>query len=195
VIQVIEDFREYIKKPTNVILVVDTSGSMNDSNKLPKAKTAIASFINNITGKRDRLGMITFSTGINYNSGAQAVSDPYKSQLLDQIKNTSAGGNTAILDSVLEAYNQLQKVGSSDSINAIVVMTDGQENASTKTNQKSLVSLLSTSKVPIVVFAIAFGKDADTSIMKALADATKGQFRTADSFNIDDLYKIISTYF
>jgi hypothetical protein len=49
--------------------------------------------------------------------------------------------------------------------------------------------------VPVVVFSIAFGKDADTSVMKRLADITKGQFRQAESFNIEDLYKIISTYF
>jgi len=49
--------------------------------------------------------------------------------------------------------------------------------------------------VPVVVFSIAFGNDADPSIMKSLADATKGQFREANSFNILDLYKIISTYF
>ena len=47
----------------------------------------------------------------------------------------------------------------------------------------------------MVIFSIAFGSDADPAIMKKLADATKGQFRKADSFNIEDLYKLISTYF
>jgi len=56
VIQVIEDYRDYIKKPTNVILVVDTSGSMADKSKLPKVQAALVTFIGNITGKKDRLG-------------------------------------------------------------------------------------------------------------------------------------------
>jgi len=47
----------------------------------------------------------------------------------------------------------------------------------------------------VVIFSIAFGKDADTSIMKRLADVTNGQFRQAETFNIEELYKLISTYF
>ncbi len=195
VIQVIEDFRTYIKKPTNVVLVVDTSGSMNDASKLPNVKNALTAFVGQINGKNDRLGLISFSTAVNYSSGILSVTPDYKSSLVNKIQAMSAGGNTAVLDAVLEAYNQLQNLGDSSAINAIVVMTDGLENASAHTNLNGLVQTLSKGKTPVVVFSIAFGSDADESIMKRLADATNGQFRKADSFNIEDLYKIISTYF
>lgn len=195
VIQVIEDFQAYIKKPTNVVLVVDTSGSMKDSSKLPKVKDALTAFVGQINGKNDRLGLISFSTDVNYSSGILPVTVDYKASLVSSIQAMSAGGNTAVLDAVLEAYNQLQKVGDSNSINAIVVMTDGLENASSHTNLNGLAQTLSKGKVPVVVFSIAFGSDADETIMKSLANATNGQFRKADSFNIGDLYKIISTYF
>ncbi len=195
VIQVIQDFRSYIKKPTNVVLVVDTSGSMDDASKLPKVKNALVSFIGQISGKKDRVGLISFSSSINYSSGIQTLTADYRNSLTAEVQGLDAGGNTAILDAVLEAYNQIQALGDSQAINAIVVMTDGIENASTHTNLSGLANTLSRGKVPVVVFSIAFGSDADTSIMKRLADATKGQFRQADSFNIEDLYKIISTYF
>jgi Ca-activated chloride channel family protein len=100
-----------------------------------------------------------------------------------------------VYDSVLAAFQILQAQGNANSINAIVVMTDGKENASKQTNLNNLKAALTQAKVPVVVFSIAFGKDADTTDMKALAEATKGQFRQAESFNIEELYKIISTYF
>jgi Ca-activated chloride channel family protein len=194
VIQVIQDFRAYIKKPTNVVLVVDTSGSMADQSKLPRVKTALVSFIGQISGKKDRVGLISFSSGINNNSGIQTLTADYKDSLTSTINSLDAGGNTAILDAVLEANNQIQALGDTQAINAIVVMTDGIENASTHTNLNGLANILAKDKVPVVVFSIAFGSDADPVIMKRLADATNGQFRQADSFNIEDLYKIISTY-
>ena len=195
VIQVIEDYQAYIKKPTNVILVVDTSGSMADASKLPKVQTALLSFIGNIKGQKDRLGLIDFSDHIKYNSSLLPVNPANKDTLTHWVSQMSADGNTAVLDSVLDAYNELQKLGDSQAINAIVVMTDGRENSSTRTNLSKLQNTLTNAKVPVVVFSIAFGKDADVTIMKGLAQVTKGQFRQAESLNIEELYQLISTYF
>jgi Ca-activated chloride channel family protein len=194
VIQVIEDYRIYIKKPTNVMLVVDTSGSMAESSKLPRVQAALTSFIASIVGKNDRLGLIDFSDHIKYNSGLQTVTDAYKSTLTDRVQGMKAEGNTAILDSVNQAYAALQKLNQPQAINAIVVMTDGKENSSS-ISQSTLQNTIKNGQVPVVVFSIAFGSDADTSIMKMLADITKGQFRQAETFNIEDLYKLIATYF
>ncbi len=195
VIQVIEDFREYIKKPANIVLVVDTSGSMSDSSKLPRAQTALNSFIANIKSKNDRLGLIEFADRIKYDSGLNPVTSTYKDGLTSRVNSMVANGNTAVLDSVLAAYQELQKLGDSQAINAIVVMTDGRENSSRNTSQAGLEKTIVGGKVPVVVFSIAFGGDADTSVMKRLAEVTKGQFRQAETFNIDELYKLISTYF
>jgi Ca-activated chloride channel homolog len=195
VVQVVQDFRAYIKKPANIMLVVDTSGSMGDSSKLPNAKTALVSFVNQINGKNDRLGLISFSTSVTLQQPIQAISADYKSTLIETINSLKAGGNTAIMDAVLKAYTELQNRGDPQAINAIVVMTDGLENSSRNTTDSGLVKTISTGKVPVVIFSIAFGADADTTIMKKLADATKGQFRKADTIDIEDLYKLISTYF
>jgi Ca-activated chloride channel family protein len=195
VVQVVQDFQSYIKKPTNVILVVDTSGSMDDPNKLPKVQAALNAFIDNIKGTRDQVGLIEFSDHIKYSSGLATASIGYKESLKQAVNGMQAGGNTAILDAVLEAFTQLESQNDAQAINAIVVMTDGKENSSSRISQGSLENMLSTARVPVVVFSIAFGGDADPSIMKSLADATKGQFRESNSFNILDLYKIISTYF
>ncbi len=85
VIQVIEDYRAYIKRPTNVFLVVDTSGSMAAASKLPRAKTALLAFISNIKGQKDRLGLIDFSDRIKYNSGLLPVNSANKETLTNWV--------------------------------------------------------------------------------------------------------------
>jgi Ca-activated chloride channel family protein len=167
---------------------------MADSSKLPRVQTALTAFMGNIKGKNDRLGLIDFSDRIKYNSGVQSFDASFKNTLDARVKSLRAEGNTAVIDSVLEAYNTLQELNDPLAINAIVVMTDGKENAS-RTNITNLERVLTQGKVPVVVFSIAFGKDADTGIMKRLAEVTNGQFRQAETFNIEELYKLISTYF
>ena len=76
-------------------------------------------------------------------------------------------------------------------------MTDGKENASAiKLNQ--LVAKLQQGNergVPVVVFGIAYGEDADMGPLQAMADATGGQTYVGTIETIRNLYKILSTYF
>jgi hypothetical protein len=49
--------------------------------------------------------------------------------------------------------------------------------------------------VPIVVFSIAYGQDADMQMLRIISEPTGGQVREGDLETIRDLYKILSTYF
>jgi Mg-chelatase subunit ChlD len=91
----------------------------------------------------------------------------------------------------------LQELGDTDRINAIVVMTDGRENYS----DISLGRLTDYMRrgnetgVPVIVFAIAYGGDADYDTLNALAEATGGQVYEGTLETIRQLYTILSTYF
>jgi Ca-activated chloride channel family protein len=104
-------------------------------------------------------------------------------------------GDTALLDAVDLAYGSLQRRADTERINAIVVMTDGLENHSSISLKKLLSKLESQEDVPVVVFCIAYGKDADRATLQRIAEATGGQLREGDLETIRELYKILSTYF
>jgi Ca-activated chloride channel homolog len=193
VVQVVENAWSIVKKPTNVYMVVDTSGSMNAASKLPKVKSALEAFVGHINGIQDKIGIINFSTGVKYDTGLIKAD---KEKLNNIIGDMEAGGDTAILDAVLRAYEDLQRDGDPNAINALVVMTDGQENASTQIDLGQLNAKLADpdNRVKVVVFSIAFGSDADDSIMKSIAEHTKGQFSRSDEINIEKLYETISKY-
>ena len=117
--------------------------------------------------------------------------------LKDAVNALKANCSTAMLDGVAYAYDDLQKRNERDRINAIVVMTDGIENASS-IRLDTLVQKIkqgNQSCVPVIIFCIAYGGDADFSKLNALSDATGGQSRRADPETIRKLYKILSTYF
>ena len=106
-----------------------------------------------------------------------------------------ASGSTAMLDAAYSAALDLQSQADAGAINALVIMTDGEENAS----RRSLVDLQRLLEhpdaPPLVIFTIAFGDRADEEMMRAIAEIGGGQFRYADETDIEELYRVISTYF
>ncbi|MBS1252869.1 MAG: hypothetical protein MAG451_01912 [Anaerolineales bacterium] len=194
VVEVVRNVWWYTKRPTNVFLVVDTSGSMQGA-KLDRTKEALAAFIVQIRGDRDQVGLIDFGTGIKNIQTLRSTGDRTRQDLITLVENLEAYGDTALIDAVVEAFVDLQAAADQAAINAIVVMTDGQENHS-RNDMRDLRRLFEQEQsVPVVVFTIAFGSDADEDLLQEMADIGNGQFRRADETDIEELYRIISTYF
>ncbi len=196
VIEIVQSAWYLAKRPANIYLVADTSGSMGEQNKLPQAIDALDTFLDQVQGDRDRVGLVPFSSRV-YNAIALQDIGTQRAMLKSQVRALKASGSTALLDAVAYAYDDLQKRGERDRINAIVVMTDGMENASSiKLNTLTdKIKRGNASGVPVVIFCIGYGKDADWNVLNALADATGGFARRADPETIRKLYKILSTYF
>jgi Ca-activated chloride channel family protein len=192
VIKVVRDVWWYTKRHTNVYLVVDTSGSMR-GDKLAQAQIALHAFLDQIKGDIERVGLIQFASQVNIPVYLDELG--YNRAALESaVDGLRAEGDTALLDAIHEAYQRLQDQGDMERINAIVVMTDGRENYSSIT-LRSLARELENSSVPIVVFCIAYGGDADLETLRAIAEPTGGQVRMGDLETISDLYRILSTYF
>lgn len=195
VIEVVQNSWYYTKRPTNVYLVVDTSGSMAEGNKLERTQEALRAFVNQIKGQRDQVGIVDFASGIKGFTPLRTLDDQVRSDLLSQIDAMQADGGTALLDAVYDTTVDLLAKGDSDAINAVVVMTDGQENESRRSLAGIQDLLRGQSDQRLVIFTVAFGSDADEGLLQAIAEIGQGQLRRADETDIEELYRIISTYF
>ncbi len=195
VVQVVRDVWWLTKRHTNVYLVVDTSGSMAGE-KLAQTKEALLIFIEQIKGDTERVGLIPFASSVYQVQELDELGDN-RAQLLAAVGGLEASGDTAMLDAVDEAYGRLQHLNDTQRINAIVVMTDGRENNSytTLNHLARHIEEGNRTGVPVVVFSIAYGSDADMWTLEQIAEASGGQVRTGDVETIRGLYKILSTYF
>jgi Ca-activated chloride channel family protein len=195
VVEVVQNVWWYTKRRTNVYLVVDTSGSMRGE-KIEAVREALRIFLEQIKSDQERVGMVEFSSQVNHIIPLEELGKN-RAELERAVSALQAGGNTALLDGVRAAYVRLQQMNDRERINAIVALTDGQENASSVSLRQLTREMQqgNRSGVPVVIFAVAFGKDADMNVLRALADATNGQVRKGDLETIRQLYKILSTYF
>lgn len=195
VVAVVQNVWWYTKRPTHVLLVVDTSGSMEEKDKISLTRVALSSFVEQIRGDRDQVGLIAFSTGVQTLRSLQTLDDAGRTNMQQAIEGLEARGNTALIDGVWDAYSELQVNNDPEAINAIVVMTDGQENNSNHTMNELRQRFQQAQEFQVVIFTIAFGANADEDVMRTMAEIGGGQFRRADETDIQELYKVISTYF
>ena len=110
-------------------LVIDVSGSMNEEQKLLKAKKAVQDMVN-MLGSRDTLSLMVFSTKFAWVKQSVKMDEKGRKEMTAEIGSRIAQGETVRYDSVLEAYRQLQNGSQADRITAVVVLTDGEDNNS-----------------------------------------------------------------
>lgn len=194
VVSVVQNAWAAAKRRTNVILVVDTSGSMK-GDKLTNMQTALRTFLAQIPSDQERIGLVEFNSTVTSIIELDTLAKN-RGALTREIDGLQANGNTAFLDAVRTAYRRLQQTGDSERINAIVAMTDGRENASRVTLQQLADEMRAgNQKTPIIVFSVAYGGDADMKVLETLAQASGGQVRVGTPETIRELYKILSSYF
>ena len=193
VVDVVRNVWWYTKRHTNVYLVVDVSGSMRGE-KIQNTQIALSTFVEQVQGDMERVGLIEFSSEVRETVPMDELGHN-RAKLTGTIDNLDVGGDTALLDAVDLAYQLLRERADTERINAIVVMTDGLENYSEISLGELLRELKDQDDVPVIVFCIGYGKDADRRTLQRIAESTGGQLREGDLETIRELYKILSTYF
>lgn len=176
------------KKPANLYLVVDVSGSMTGQ-KLDGVKEALASFIDQVEGGRDQVGLITFSDEVNE---LEALRHPLdKNSLKSEIRDLHASGSTELYDAVAFAIDKLEQAAGQDRINAIIAMTDGK----TQGDVAVLESEIRRANIPVLLFTVGYGADADNAVLGRIARLGNGHAYEADPGTIDRLYRLLSSFF
>lgn len=184
------------RKPANVAVVVDVSGSMNDEQKLAHAQQGLRIFLRQFS-QRDRVGLVTFS------DTARVIVPPAemrtnRAPLEQSVDNLVAGGATAVYDATMSGVDLVTSLHDSTRINAVVVLTDGEDNRSVLSSRQLLSELSRRSESDlgtIRVFTIAYGSDANADALTAIAAASGGKEYTGDSSEIAAVYRQISSFF
>ncbi len=158
--------------PLDVLVVIDTSGSMAGT-PITLAKAAAKSFISQLA-PIDRVAVIGFNDKVtlmqDYTTDRKAASDA--------IDSLAAGGNTALYEATSGAA--LKAAASTASRRAIVVLSDGADFGSTSgIKRDDAVAAASRAGVPF--FTIGEGNDIDRDYLQQIASVSKGRYLEAPS--------------
>jgi Ca-activated chloride channel family protein len=198
-----------LRKRANVLIVLDTSGSMGDpvegtgSNRLDLARDAAALAIDRLAAD-DILTLWAFSTPLGKEPLPYRVLVPagpvasVRDAYLRQVSALSPSGGTALYSTTRSAVDAVQKTFDADKINAVVLLTDGRNEYPSDNNLSALVKDLDTEDTShqVRVFPIAYGADADLDSLTKIADATDGRaYNASNPKSINDvLINVISNF-
>jgi Ca-activated chloride channel family protein len=177
------------RKPANIMIVVDTSGSMRGE-KMDQAKAGVDYFLSRLPAQ-DNVGLIGFDNEprVLVPLGVRAEN---MSNLQAQIQGMIPEGKTSLYDAIDMARLELDKLNQSDRINAIVVLSDGADTASMMTIDQMEQNFGETS---IPIFPIAYGEDAETTILQRIADFARTQLVKGGTDDINKIFENLSRYF
>lgn len=203
-----------VRKPSSVLELIDISGSMDDPigdgrSRLDGAIEGAQSTLNHFRST-DEIGVWAFTTGISSDEGegiqvlrdvSALGSDGEKlDSSLDDLRYAQRNG-TPLYDSILLAYEAMSERAEPGRINAIVVLSDGEDTDSS-TSLDSLIAKIGKSTkeggddAPVRIFPIAYGEGADTSALQRIADVTGGQlFDASDAERIDLVFASVINNF
>ncbi|MCS7055697.1 MAG: VWA domain-containing protein [Thermoflexales bacterium] len=195
VIALVQQSWQLVKKQADVMLLIDTSGSMRDDNKIGQAIEAARIFVEDQAGKNN-VGLMRFSSDIEVLVPLGAL-ETNREQILAAINQIEARGNTALYDAVIAAVEKLQATSDPERIQAIVLLSDGQDTASQASLNEVVrkVSEARNSRTPILVIPVAYGRDADVNALNAIGRASDTKVQSGDPENIKKLLEVIGSYF
>ena len=204
---------------SNVVLVMDVSGSMEDYNRIGNAKTAAKKLIDGLKfSDNDNSGsavsVVTFSSGGYWGNSdnATTIGTAEKTTQVTQLKNKidklSADGGTRIAAGLAEAKTQIEalKAKRPDNNNVVIVLSDGnfelgrdqntilESGGETLSRIRTQASALRNSSAKPTVYTIAFGSEAINSSLNVLKDdiATSASTYFEANDSLDSLIKAFS---
>jgi Ca-activated chloride channel homolog len=184
------------RKPANVMVVLDNSLSMSEENKLQYAKEGLETFLAE-AAPQDRIGLTKFSSEVHELVPIAPMSTNRK-RLLRAIADIQPEGETALRDAVVEGVRAVDAKLDKDAINAVVVLTDGQNNASDRSVEEVAAELAEERAKElgqIRVFTIAYGDEPNEVELRRYSQESGGKAFEAGTEQIQDVYEQISSFF
>lgn len=167
-------------KPSNLVFLIDTSGSMDEPDKLPLLKRAFALLVDQL-GANDTISIVTYA------GSAGVVLEPTKatekSKILGALENLSAGGSTAGAEGIELAYRLAEQNKVSDGVNRVILATDGDFNVGIDDPEDLKTYIKSKRDGGVFLSVLGFGQgNLGDDTMQALAQNGNGNASYIDSF-------------
>jgi Ca-activated chloride channel family protein len=180
------------KKSANIMLVLDTSGSMR-GDKIHHARDTILQLLEKL-GDNDHLSLLSFNQRLNWVVEDARVGSQ-REKLQRQVKYQSPGGATAWYDAIEQAYHFITTHSYPDRISVMIIFTEGGDNRSQLNPTTLMDKIQVNSKQPLNIFTIGYGSAADKKLLSEIAQRTHGKFYDGTTTTPADILKDMAIFF
>jgi Ca-activated chloride channel homolog len=164
---------------SNLVFLIDVSGSMNDQNKLPLVKTAFKLLTDQLR-EQDHVSIVVYAGAAGLVLTPTSGKD--KNKIKDALENLSAGGSTAGGAGIELAYKTAMDNFVKGGNNRVILATDGDFNVGVSSNEglEKLVESKRKSGIFLSVLGFGMGNYKDSK-METLSDKGNGNYAYIDN--------------
>jgi Ca-activated chloride channel homolog len=170
------------KRPaSNLVFLVDVSGSMESNDKLPLLKSAFKLLVKQLDSA-DRVSLVVYAGA----SGVVLEPTPGDQQgkILAALERLSAGGSTHGSAGIELAYAMAEQARVEGGINRVILATDGDFNVGTVNHERLMDLIEEKRKQGITLTTLGFGQgNYNDYLMEQLADKGNGNYAYIDTIN------------
>ncbi|QSQ15402.1 vWA domain-containing protein [Myxococcus landrumensis] len=168
------------RKAAHLVFLMDTSGSMSSSDRLPLAKEAVKIAVKNLN-ENDTVAIVTYAGSTRDVLPPTPASDVKK--IHDALDSLESGGGTAMGSGMEMAYKHAVKKASGQVVSRVVVLTDGDTNIGPSLSPESMLESIRkyvAEGVTLTTVGFGMGNYRD-DLMEKLADKGNGNCFYVDS--------------
>lgn len=167
--------------PSNLVFLIDVSGSMNQPNKLPLVKRSFEILVDQLRPE-DHVAIVVYA------GAAGVVLEPTpgseKGKILNALEQLQAGGSTAGAAGLRLAYSLAKEHFNAKGNNRVILASDGDFNVGESSNDAMEKLIESKRKEGVYLTVLGYGMgNLKDSKMEILADKGNGNYAYIDNFN------------
>lgn len=167
--------------PSNLVFLIDVSGSMDSDDKLPLLQQSMKLLVERLRGE-DRVAIVVYAGSAGLVLPSTAGSE--KKKILKAIDNLEAGGSTAGGEGILLAYETARKNFITEGNNRIILATDGDFNVGVSSDDQLLKLIEKERESGVYLSVLGFGTgNYQDNKMQMLADNGNGNHSYIDNIN------------
>ncbi|MBN2715468.1 MAG: von Willebrand factor type A domain-containing protein [Deltaproteobacteria bacterium] len=169
----------FVKKPANVVFLVDVSGSMTSADRLPLVKHVLTRTLS-VLDAGDTVSIVKYADGVGVELEPTAVEN--RATVEAAINGLKSGGSTAGAAGIDLAYRQAEAAFREGGINHVILCTDGDFNVGLSGTDE-LVSLIEQKRESgITLTVLGFGTgNLNDAMMEAVSNAGNGVYGVISS--------------
>jgi Ca-activated chloride channel homolog len=173
-------------RPINLSLVIDKSGSMADSDKMSRVKSALLALVSRLRDV-DVLSIVVFDSDAQVLLPARRVMD--REAVKQIIQRIAPGGATNIHAGLMLGYQEARRNYRRDGTNRVILLTDGIANRGETLPEKIAQDSMRFNDDGIDLSTIGVGLDLNKDLLRQLAQSGRGLFHfVADAQDIEKVF-------
>ena len=173
---------------SNLVFLIDVSGSMNSADKLPLLQQAMGMLVSQLDA-RDSISMVVYA-------GASGVVLPptrgnRKADILNALNQLQAGGSTNGAAGIELAYQMAQQNFVKDGVNRVILATDGDFNVGQASTEELIDMIQRKREAGIALTTLGFGSgNINDHLLEQLANEGNGNYAYID--RLSEAKKVLS---